>query len=823
MLFKKMLRETRKDWTQGLSIFLLAFLAVAMFCTFEGHVLAQHKARAAFHEQCSLADIWVYGEGFTSDNLDAVRNLDFVEKAQLRTSVTGSAPGCDGAQVDIYLENENLVNTPYYIEGEEFDPEDAEGIWLTDAFAELRNISVGDDFTIEYNGITFTRTVRGLIESVEYEYRQADGDADVYIENIAFVYMSYNAFPIRDYVVHLIETEKITAETISENTDIIDEHIEQLKTYGLNIEDITKDMLLEAVAQLDDEQLQEIMPYTQMIIRTADNSALLREEEVDEALDSNYAVMLDESSISGIARLNSELSQHESFSYMFVVIFAGIAILVISTSVSRIVDRQRTQIGTMNALGMKKYKIIFHYIGNSFIFSLFGVTAGMLAGAYILSPIMINIFAQYYIVPGLEAGFDIRYILISAAIVVICVLSSFLNCRKILRIRPAQALRPTPPKSGKHCIFEKLPFWNRLGFNIQYNLRDTSRAKLRSAMCVVGTAVGMLLMVYGVACGDLVDEMIDLNFKVQSGDWQIKLSEDVSTSDLNSMSENLDGEFVMISQIEVSKTEDAISSEKLTETLTVLEGKGLYNLLDQNQNPISLEEGYIGISRKLAEDMDINVGDTIYWHLYSENTWHEAEVGIIYQSAETQGIAYLRSDYEKCDEDFIPTWMYTDHNPEEYANESYIVSINSSQQLREAYEESMEIISVMVWMMIIFSLILILVVLYNSGNLSFHERIREFATLKVLGMQSNKIRQILSVQNFWLSLIGIIIGAPFGKWSFNAMMNSNGDNFDYHLTIKPWCYFISALFVLAVSVIISFFFSRRIKKLDMVDVLKDVE
>ena len=141
----------------------------------------------------------------------------------------------------------------------------------------------------------------------------------------------------------------------------------------------------------------------------------------------------------------------------------------------------------------------------------------------------------------------------------------------------------------------------------------------------------------------------------------------------------------------------------------------------------------------------------------------------------------------------------------------------------EAYETSMEVMSIMVWMMIIFSVILIVVVLYNSGNLSFHERVGEFATLNVLGLQSGSIRNILTVQNVWLSIIGIILGAPFGRMTLNAMMNSNGENFDYALTVSPGCYLLSGIFVLLISTAVSFLFSSRIKKLDMVEILKGAE
>lgn len=245
MLFRKMLREFKSNFGLFFSVFLLSLLAVGLFCTMEGHVLSQGVTRTKYHKECNLSDIWMYGEGFSQDNLDAVRELDFVEGAQLRMMATGSTPDFDGVQVDFILERENIVNTPYYFSGEQFDATDTEGIWMSNAFAQLRNLEVGDDFTIEYNGITFTRKIKGLVESAEYEFRQADGDADMYPENIAIVFMSYDAFPIRDYVTHLIESGKITAKKVAENTKILDEKLEQLKSAGITVDDITQDMLLQ--------------------------------------------------------------------------------------------------------------------------------------------------------------------------------------------------------------------------------------------------------------------------------------------------------------------------------------------------------------------------------------------------------------------------------------------------------------------------------------------------------------------------------------------------------------------------------------------------
>lgn len=782
MLFRKMLRDYKANFGAFFSVFLLAALAMALFCTFEGHVLSQKVARENYHKECNLSDVWMYGEGFSDDELDTVRNLDFVKDAQLRMSVIGSAPDCDGAQVDIYLERENLVDTPYYISGEPFDPTDTDGIWLANAFARLRNIKVGDDFTIEYNGITFTREVKGLVESAEYEFREADGDADVYLENIAIVYMSYDAFPIRDYINHMVD-------------------------------------------KISDEKLAKIMPYTQMIIVTTDGGGLAHEEALAESIDRDYSAIVDRKSIPGLARLDSELEQHQSFSYLFVIIFVGIAILVIATSMGRMVEQQRTQIGTMNALGLKRHKIMLHYISFSLVVSVVGVVLGLLVGTLWGSPAVIGMFANWYIVPGLHSVFHPMYLIIAAGIVAVCVLTSYISCRKLLRIKPAEALRPAAPKKGKKCIFERLPFWKKLSFTSQYNLRDISRAKLRSFMCVIGTAVGMLLMIYAVGCNELLGSMIEINFnRVTVGEYQIKFSEDAKTETVDDMAEELDGEVVMMNQVEVAKEKNAPSDKKKKETVTVLEGKNLYNILDLNNQVKKLTPGTIGISRKLAAALDVKEGDTIYWHLYTKNTWYEAKVGTIYRSLESQGIAYLREDYEKTGAEYTPSFLMTDDKAaKDKADLDYVTGVNSKSEMQAAYESSMEIMNMMVGMMAVFSILMIVVVLYNSGVLSFHERVKEFATLKVLGLRSSKVRRILSMQNLWLSIIGIIIGAPLGNVSLNAMINTNGENFDYNLMLAPVDYVIAGIFVMIISMLVSFMFSKRIRKLDMVETLKGVE
>lgn len=766
MLFRKMLREVRQNAGQFLSILLLSFIALALYTGLKANVIGGRQACDAFLEETNFADGWIYGEGFTQENLEAVRALAFIEEAQLRTVLTGYCTGQDGAQVDIFLQSESLVNKTLLLEGEAFEPQDADGIWLSNAFAKEWDIQVGDSFGVSYGSFTVTKEVKGLIEMPEYIFRKADKDLDTDLRNIAIVYMGYAGVDLPG-----------------------------------NFE----------------------LPRTQLVFVTKDGEALKYEKEISEAIDKNYAVMVDERSIMGVRRLVDEFDQHDAFSYVFSMIFVFVAVLVIMTSMSRMVEKQRTQIGTLNAIGVKRRSIMLHYLSYSFLLSLIGAILGLLVGTIGLGNMMVDMFLQWFVVPDWKAGADGTYLMLVVVVVGACTLSAYISCRNVLRIKPSEALRPAPPKQGKHCLFEKLPFWNRLGFKSQYNLRDISRGKLRAAMAIIGTAAGMLLMVYGLACSDLTENMVIWSFeKIHNYESQLILESGITVEEADAICQDVAGELIMSEVIEIATKPNAVSGEKSKQTLTVLEGKGLYNVTDPEENVVSMKEGTIAITRRLAESMGVSVGDTIYWHIYSENDWYEAEIGLIYRSPDAQGITYLRSDYEKTGNTFSPVMVVTQKDITQY-DHAKVSSVFTKKDIIESFYRSMSGVDMLVGFMVFFSVLLVVVVLYNSGNLSFHERVKEFATLKVMGFQSGTIRNLLTIQNLWLSVIGVLLGVPFGRMSLEAMMNSNGDDFDYLIRVPLHTYLLSALLVLGVSVLVSFLFSQRIKKLDMVEVLKGIE
>ena len=287
---------------------------------------------------------------------------------------------------------------------------------------------------------------------------------------------------------------------------------------------------------------------------------------------------------------------------------------------------------------------------------------------------------------------------------------------------------------------------------------------------------------------------------------KLVLSGDIKIDEADRLKDEVDGELVMVGQVEISKKKNATTKEKTKQTLTVVEGKGYYNITDEKQNILTIPKGTVALSHKVAKDLSVGIGDTIYWHIYTENTWYKAKVGVINRSPDTQGITFLREDFEKTGADFTPGILATNQDASSYKNREYVTNVVTKAELKQAFDTSMEVVDLLLYFMVGFSALMIVLVLYNSGNLSFNERIKEFATLKVMGLQTTQIRNILTIQNIWLTVIGLIIGAPFGKATLEAMMNSNGEQFDYTIRITPQVYLESALLVLVVSMLVSFYF-----------------
>ncbi len=770
MLVHKMTREIRKNLGQFLSLFVLSFLAVSLFACMKASNISAYNKLDDLRKETNCADGWIFSENFSSEDLSSVKALSDITSAQRRLHFKATAEGFDQAQLEVYGLEEDLVSMPYYVTGNKLDLTSKDGIWISESFAKEWGLKIGDSFYFSAYGQILNKRIEGTIVSPEYQYLKADKDLDIIAKNIAVIYM-----PV----------------------DGLSEYFQGLPG-GL--------------------------PFNELIFTTNRSDVKSLESSLDEALHGNYAVLCDRDDMPGIRIMKDELAQHDQFAITFPVVFLAIAILVIMTTMNRMIANQRTQIGTLRALGMKKRKIIFHYLSYSFIVSFLGSLVGVFVGTYLFGEGIAAIFRAWYLIPGWTVEMDASFALIVILIVLACTLATYFSCRKVMNVHPAASLRPAAPKSGKSTLFEKLPFWSRLGFSSQYNLRDIARGKLRSFMGVFGTAAGMMIMVAAMASITTIQDASSWSFdKIQNFKNEIDFSDDITLDLAESYKEKYGGELIQTSAIEIAKEPHADSSKKKTTSLMVTEGENFYRLTDKNRDLAELAPGNCAITMKLARALDLQEGDTFYWHLYEKNTWYEAKVGLINRHPNFSGVTMLRDDYEATDAGYLPSMLYTSSSEVSANDQPGILAVHDDKDLKESFDIMMEMIYAMLFVFVVFATILPIVVLYNCGNLSFHERVKEFATLKVLGFTTKKIRKLLSLQNLWLSIIGVFLGAPFGKVMLQYMFDSNGDSMDYPVSAGILVYLVSGLFVMIVSVLVSYMFNKRIKKLDMVEILKGIE
>ncbi|HAG14256.1 MAG TPA: peptide ABC transporter permease, partial [Ruminococcus sp.] len=761
MLRKKMFRDIKSNFAQFFSIMLLSLIAMWCYTGFQSNVIGGNKARTNFENSANFADGWIYGADFDREQAERIAAISGVKDVQRRTEVLGKADEkYHTAEMYCYFQDSAKVTVPRTVEGADYDADDPDGLWLFSRFAETWGIRVGDSFTVHVMGLDIEKTVKGLIVTPEYEFACASTDTDTDFHNIGFAYLSRKVLP------------------------------EEMRIFN-------------------------------EIIFTCDGKALDYEKEIAKVLDDHYAYLADRNSIRGWYQLSDELAQHDSFSYVFSFVFVAIALLVIITTMKRMISQQRTQIGTLNALGMKKSKILMHYLSFSFVLSVIGCALGILLGVLTFGRLMVNMFSQFYTLPDWQPGFSYKSILVAAVLVLICTGTSYLSCKQILKIHPSEALRPPAAKNAKPCIFEKLPFWNRLSFNVRYNLRDVSRSKMRAFMGVFGTCMGMMIMELGLGAYDTVDYVREWYFRdIQNYEYQVILNDSCTLDQAEQLKQETGGELVAMAAISIAAKDHPTSDSILSGKLAVTEGEQLYCVSDLDLQTKPIPEGTVALTMKQAQKLGLSKGDKVYWKTAADDKWTESKIGLISRHPNITGITMLRKDYEKTGAAFRPIMLVSQNNCEKAAEKDCVSAVHSMTDLIAAFDKMMEIMNLLVYFMVVFSVLLIVIVLYNSGNLSFNEREKEFATLKVLGFKSSAIRRLLSTQNLWLSVIGVICGLPLGRVPLQAMMDSNGDAVDWPCYIAPSTYLISAVFVMTVSVLVSFLFSRRIRKIDMVEVLK---
>ncbi|MDR3318008.1 MAG: ABC transporter permease [Clostridiales bacterium] len=755
MLTKKMLRDIRRQAGQFVSVFLMSFLAVFFFSGIAGESAGLEKMSNDYYVRTNFADAWIYSRsGFTAGDMEAVLSVPEIKDAERRLSIETTAETAGNPQIVLYFAENHDISRFYLLDGRDYD-ENADGIWLDDRFAEASGMVLGDEITLKYNGFGITKNIIGLIYSPEY------------------VYMSGEA--------------------------------------------ITPDFALKGFAYISNKQfpLPEIT-YTEMLIKTDAEDFVLLEEKVGAALKGEYSVFLTRDNFESYAQLKMEILQHKSMAVIFPPVFLVITLLTLLTTMARLINGQRTQLGTLKALGFSRRKITLHYIGYGFWLTLFGSLLGVILGPIVIPPLFYPSMSAFYTLPVWKPTYHWAFYLVAAGVTALNVLISYIACRAVLKEMPSEALRPKAPKAVKERAADKKSLLSGLGFNLQWNVRDMSRNKTRTVMAVIGAlgCTALLVCAFGMN-EDMNDLKVWQYEEINRYESKIMLDEQITDNQLENILALSNGQAVLENAIEIRS-----GKGKLTGGITVTDG-GLLQYTDNNRNPIKLADG-VNISFKIAKRLGVGIGDTVYWHIFTEEGWKECRIAGIYRSPAGQGLAVNRAVFESFGYEFKPTAVISESNLSGATAEG-ISGVLLNSELTAGWDEMTEAMLLMVAILIFAAVILAAVVLYNLGLLSFIERGRELATLKVIGFKSGELTGLLLVQNLVLSFIGFLAGIPCGILLVQSMIATMGEAFDMIAALHFTDVLLSFVIVFVIAVCVNLMFSGRLRRLDMVSSLKSAD
>lgn len=761
MLFKKMWRDLLQNKTQFISIFLMALLSMFIYVGLDAESSGALIAANNYYESLNLADLWIMGSGFSDDDVKLLSKVKGVQSVEREIYVTGTVNMEENPYMYAEFLTTNEISKMSLFEGEKYR-EGAEGIWLEKLFCEKNNIKVGDNFSFKVMGANVDTIVKGIVDSPEYVYYVSE--EDVMYPNYAkccLGFLSYNSFPINPSTYNRIRIKA------KEGTDV---------------------------------------------------SAL--KKRVEDTLNREDIAVTDRNQNLSYATFDSEIKQHKVFGIMFAVVFVLIALLGIITTMARVTANQRTQIGTLKALGFSKRAITWHYVSYGFVISLVGSLCGALLGVLTLPPWILGMFEGAYILPGLKGHVSTESLLVLAASVLVSTLVSYLSCRKELIEPPAVTLRPKAAKKIKTSFFEKSFIWRMLNFSTQWNIRDVSRNKIRSLMGIIGVLGCAMLLLTGFGCLDSTNGMIDTMYgQLMTANNKVVFSSDAGYDFAYDFSKKYKGQ--MIEEVSV---EFVSTNQKKNGSATIIDKGNYVNFQDKNHNNIKLTKTGIAMSYKMAQNLNVKQGDFVSWHIVGDDKWQKTRIAQIYRDPSVQGIAMKRDVFESLEYDFIPTGVLTNKSVDKsLTDEEEISTILNITDMKATFSKTMEMMYSMIFIMIFAATLLGFIVLYNLGVLSFVEKTREVATLKVLGFSSSKIRGILQKQNIWLTCIGIVFGIFAGIFVLVAMCSAVSESLDLFPVVSIPTYIYTVIGTFLVSIAVNFMFSGKVKTIDMVDALKGVE
>ncbi len=789
MLKRKMLRDIRKNLSQFITIFLMVMIGIMAYSGIKAYMGGMKETADKFYSENNLFDLSVMGY-LNHKDLEIIKDIENVKDAELKLSVTAMTDN-DKTLLLNFIETNNISKF-YVFEGEEFDSNKS-GIWLDNFYALENDIKVGDTILVKYDGMVLHEKVLGRINVPDHLYDVRD-ESELYPDRkeFGFAYMSINELT-EDYIKTLVMKE----------ANIPDE-----KTFD-NL--------------MPNFNYKEYIPFSSIMVDVKDKNKIDEvKNNIEDKVENAKAIIKVEDTSSYIA-YQGEIDEGKTYVGVFSGIFLFIAMLSVITTMTRVVKNQRTQIGTLKALGFSNHKILFHYMSYGFWISIVACIAGLILGYFVIGNIFIGTEMDFFEIPNGHPTMDTSCYYVAGIVVIAVALITFITCRSILKENPAETLRTKIPNiKSKALNITKKSLFKKLSFTTIWNIRDILRNKMRTFMGLAGVIGCCALIVCSFGMLDSMNFFVKLQFEdLYNFNYKLNIKEDISKDEYNELYEKYGNKTSQSIGIEIKDN----NGKRESNNILVTDAEDYIRFVD-NKNRIKSKptDDGIYVTYKLAETNGYKLGDEIEWHIYGDSKYYKSKIIGFNKDPQNQNISMTKKYLESLGIEYKPDALYTNNDLSKTKEIKNIETIQDINSLKEGMTGMLSMMRTMLIMIIGIAILLGSVIIYNLGILSYTEKEYQFATLKVLGFKDKQIENIFIKQNNWIAIISIIIGLPAGfyltDWLFKTAIE---DHYDFCAFITTRTYIIAAIGTFIVSYIVSKFLAKKIKKIDMVTSLKGNE
>ena len=522
----------------------------------------------------------------------------------------------------------------------------------------------------------------------------------------------------------------------------------------------------------------------------------------------------------------------EKIGNIFPIVFYVVAILVSLIAMKRMVEDDRSEIGTLKSLGFGNWRIVRKYLRYAFLAVVIGSVVGLASGSVVLPMIVWDLFENTYVLPELELGLNAAYVAIGVGVALGCILiaTAWVTART-LKETPASLLRPKAPKAGRRVLLERVgPVWKRLNFSNKICVRNIFRYKSRVFAMVIGIMGSTALILTGFGLRDSLVDMSPTQFgEIFAYDRAVVFT-DVAAEVAKVRDELAERNQVVATQATMI---EVLGSEKDYEAnLVVFEGDGgdqeVIRLLDAKGERIRLTAGEVVITAKLAELLDVGVGDTV--EIVVNQQTIEYKISAIAQNYLEHYIYMERETYEQTVGEFALNTIFVQLGEPVEDFEQYLDNlewgtvVTSAEEAKEQIDDVLWSLNSVVVILILASSMLAFVVMYNLAAININERQRELATLKVLGFYNKEVDDYINRETNLLTVIGVALGLGFGYFLCHyILVTCEIDSLMFVRQINPWSYLYTLLIVAVFTVAVNFFTHRQLRKIKMLESLKTVE